>query len=78
MATGPQTSEHIDEDILELYALGRLPTGLSARTGRHLHSCATCGRRLWRTREFVTAIIGALSSTESHKPLVAMRRKGDS
>ena len=78
MAKRHQASEHLDEDKLELYALGRLPAGLSARMGKHLHECASCGRRLSRTREFLAAIIGALSAAEPHEHAGVMRVKTDS
>ena len=78
MATGHQTSKHVDEDMLELYAMGRLPAGLSARMRRHLHVCAWCGQRLSRTQEFIGAIIGALRATASRRGPVVSRRKKDS
>src|SRR4051794_39387885 len=55
------SSDHIDEDTLELYALGRLTDeGQIAVTQKHLLSCEGCRKRSRTENEFVRLLRAAL------------------
>ena len=52
---------HVDDDVLELYALGRLPDQrLVTKTEEHLLVCAYCRRSLDHIAAFSTAVRLAL------------------
>lgn len=74
MSPGQQASRHPDEDMLELYALGRLPMVVSAIVRKHVYVCARCGRRLSRTQDFIAAITGALHNMRPDRCLMLMPR----
>jgi hypothetical protein len=46
---------HIDEDVLELYSLGRLSETQSSGLEEHLLTCHACQQRLEQTDDFVRA-----------------------
>ena len=49
----PQIDEHLDEDVLEQYALRVLPADLIQTVDEHLLKCALCQAKLTETDEFV-------------------------
>lgn len=50
--------EHIDEDVLETYALGRLEAEDAARVEEHLLICVACQTHLEKTESFIKALRG--------------------
>jgi len=52
--------EHISEDLLELYSLGRLEEPQLAPVEEHLLVCHECLDRVQRIDEFVAAMKAAL------------------
>lgn len=55
-------NEHISEDALEAYSMGRLSDEESAPLEEHLLLCAVCCARLEQTDEFVRVTKAAASS----------------
>ena len=49
-----QPTPHIEEDLLDQYAMATLPEGLVGEVEEHLLSCSFCQRRLVETDEFLT------------------------
>ena len=54
-------SEHPAEELLELFALRRLPADKMMELFRHLDDCETCRAALKAEYEFIEAIRAALS-----------------
>jgi anti-sigma factor RsiW len=53
--------DHISEEVLEEYALGRLPEADAAPVEEHLLVCAFCQERLQLTDEFIAALREAVA-----------------
>ncbi|MDZ7638361.1 MAG: hypothetical protein U5J83_08950 [Bryobacterales bacterium] len=51
--------QHIDEDLLELYAMGRLPETQAAPLEEHLLLCEQCRESLTQLDDFVRALASA-------------------
>jgi hypothetical protein len=49
-----QPASHIEEDLLDQYAMATLPEGLVAEVEEHLLICSFCQKRLVETDEFLT------------------------
>jgi hypothetical protein len=49
-----QPTSHIEEDLLDQYAMATLPEGLVAEVEEHLLICSFCQKRLVETDEFLT------------------------
>ena len=56
---------HIAEDVLELYALGRLSEAEITPVEEHLLLCPACQDALAATDEFISALISAVPSEEA-------------
>lgn len=54
-------SDHVDEDRLELYSLGRLPDPDAAAVEEHLLVCPTCCARLSDLDAYTRAMRDALT-----------------
>jgi anti-sigma factor RsiW len=52
-------TDHIADDDLEAYSLGRLSAAASAPVEEHLLGCARCQDRLARWDEYIGAMRGA-------------------
>jgi anti-sigma factor RsiW len=66
-------NDHIDEETLELYALGRLAEEEAAPVEEHLLVCHSCQDRLASTDEFIRTVRAAASNLPPKKP----KQKGD-
>jgi anti-sigma factor RsiW len=64
----PRPSEHIDEELLESYALGRAPAPETGRIEEHLLVCEECRLRLTALDSFIPAIRSAARKAR-RKPL---------
>ncbi len=58
-------ASHPDEDVLELYALNRLPEAEAARVEEHLLICHPCQDALKELDEYTTAMKRALKEREA-------------
>ena len=56
--------DHISEDILENYALGKLSNDASAPVEEHLLVCPTCQDALQEADDYIGVIKAAVSSLE--------------
>lgn len=59
---------HLPEDVLELYAMGKLSNLDCVPLEEHLLICTPCQTRLMAVDEFVRVIRAATSSLASHQP----------
>jgi hypothetical protein len=66
---------HIDEDVLELYSLGRLAETQSSGLEEHLLICRACQERLEQTDDFVRAFRMAVRGKPQPEKRVAHRRR---
>ena len=66
---------HIDEDVLELYSLGRLAETQSSGLEEHLLICRACQERLEQTDDFVRAFRMAVRGKPQPEKPVAHRRR---
>jgi hypothetical protein len=69
-------TNHIDEDVLELYSLGRLAETQSSGLEEHLLICRACQERLEQTDDFVRAFRMAVRGKPQPEKRVAHRRAG--
>jgi hypothetical protein len=68
-----QPAPHIDEDLLDQYAMATLPEGLVAEVEEHLLGCSFCQKRLVETDEFVTVFREAATQMDA-RPALQPRR----
>jgi anti-sigma factor RsiW len=66
-------NNHVSEEVLETYALGKLSDEDCAPLEEHLLLCCICQRRLERTDEYLRVIKAAASSLD-HGPAAGIRR----
>ncbi len=57
---------HIDENILDRYAMGTLPGAAIPQVEEHLLSCSLCQSRLVETDDFLTHFRAAATQVEVH------------
>jgi hypothetical protein len=55
---------HLDGDVLELYAMGRLSEAASEPVEEHILVCETCQERLTEAESYVRAMRGALDKSQ--------------
>ena len=65
--------DHVLEDILETYAMGKLSDEDCAPLEEHLLLCCICQRRLAQTDEYIRVFTAAASSLRP-RPAVRIRR----
>jgi hypothetical protein len=56
------TADHIEDGLLEAYAVGNAPAEALEQFGQHLQACAQCRQRLRKTRQFVRDLQAALKT----------------
>lgn len=61
------TEGHLDGDVLELYAMGRLSEAASEPLEEHILVCEICQQRLTETEAYIRAMRGALSKSADHE-----------
>ena len=59
--------QHIEDDRLDMYALGRLPREQAAQLDEHFLVCATCRERLRQSEEFA-ALFRQVAPTPEARP----------
>ncbi len=57
---------HIDENVLDRYAMGTLPGAAIPQVEEHLLSCSFCQSRLVETDDFLTHFRAAVTQVELH------------
>ncbi len=62
------TDQHISEDVLESYSMGKLSDEESAPMEEHLILCPVCRARLDETDEFIRATKAAASGLNPPQP----------
>lgn len=55
---------HIDDDQLELFALGRVETTVGRYIEHHVQRCSLCAKRLLEARSYVQAMREGLRNLE--------------
>ena len=66
---------HIEEDLLDQYAMGTLPSESIRELEEHLLTCAHCQTRLRETDEFLTVFSAAASQVDA-RPVPLWQRLG--
>ena len=66
-------NNHVSEEVLEIYALGKLSDDDCAPLEEHLLLCCICQRRLEQADEYLRVIKAAASSL-GHGPAACIRR----
>ena len=59
---------HIPDDLLEEYAIGRLPGIDCAPVEEHLLICPTCQNNLTKTDEYIRIMRAVLARLQPHRP----------
>ncbi len=65
--------QHIEEDLLDQYAMGTLPAELTQQLEEHLLSCKLCQARLVETDEFLPVFKAAATQPDA-RPRPAQKR----
>ncbi len=65
--------QHIDDDLMDRYALGSVPEDLLARVEEHLLTCKLCQSRLIETDEFIQLFRAAATQLDA-RPVPLTRR----
>jgi hypothetical protein len=60
--------EHLDEELVERYAMGRAGEGEQAEVEEHLLACESCRTRLADTEDFLRTLRLAVSEAEVRQP----------